>query len=500
MSTPAISARGITMRFGDAEVLSGVDVDIRQGSIHALIGENGAGKSTLGKVVGGYHQATAGALTVFGEPAGRWDPPAALDRGVAMMHQELQLVPHLTVAQNVFMGIEENRWGLLRRNEADRLDALMAQSGLHLDPHAVTESLPIADQQKIEILRALAREARVIVMDEPTSSLSKDEIDNLHRIMIKLREEGRSVIYVTHFLDHVLEVCDRVTVLRDGKLVKSGDIADETKQGLVSAMLGEHKSETLYPAKRPSTSDRVVLRVRGLRGKDVSVDALDIREGEILGLIGLVGSGRSEIARAIVGADPAVGEITLDGVPVPHSVRGAAEAGMVLVPEDRRAQGLVMTMPVRANISLPRLAAYSRAGVVGTRRERETARAFIERFGIRPAMIDGNVSHYSGGNQQKVLLAKWLDGDPKLVILDEPSRGVDVGARETIHATIADLAAAGTAILLISSEIEEVLGLAHRACIVDRGRIVQDIDPGAVGEAEVLAALFRHQSLEDATS
>jgi ribose transport system ATP-binding protein len=199
MSTPAISARGITMRFGDAEVLSGVDVDIRQGSIHALIGENGAGKSTLGKVVGGYHQATAGALTVFGEPAGRWDPPAALDRGVAMMHQELQLVPHLTVAQNVFMGIEENRWGLLRRNEADRLDALMAQSGLHLDPHAVTESLPIADQQKIEILRALAREARVIVMDEPTSSLSKDEIDNLHRIMIKLREEGRSVIYVTHF-------------------------------------------------------------------------------------------------------------------------------------------------------------------------------------------------------------------------------------------------------------------------------------------------------------
>ena len=498
MTEPAIQACGITVRFGDVEVLSKIDVDIARGSIHGLIGENGAGKSTLGKVLGGYYRASAGSLSVFGKPAGRWDPPKALARGVAIMHQELQLVPHLTVAQNVFMGIEKHRWGVLRRNEASRLQDLMDASGLHLNAQTWAVDLPIADQQKVEILRALAREAQVIVMDEPTSSLSKDEIDQLHKIMGLLRDEGRTIVYVTHFLDHVLEVCDQVTVLRDGNLVMTEAIADQTKQSLVGAMLGGDRTETYYPAKSENPDADIVLSVRNLVGVDVNVMALDIMAGEIVGLIGLVGSGRSEIARAIVGADKVTGVITLNGKTIVPSIRNATEAGMVMVPEDRRKQGLVMELPVSANVTLPHLRRYSRISVISARQECDATAKHIQKFSVRPDTINGDVSRYSGGNQQKVLLAKWLEGDPQVVILDEPTRGVDVGARETIHAAIAELAANGTAILLISSEIDEVLGLAHRAHLVDGGKIVQEIDPNTVVESEVLAALFQHQSLKGA--
>jgi ribose transport system ATP-binding protein len=498
MMGPAIQARGITVRFGDVEVLSGIDVDIAKGSIHGLIGENGAGKSTLGKVLGGYYRASVGTLSVFGKPSGRWDPPTALARGVAIMHQELQLVPHLTVAQNVFMGIEKHRWGVLQRNEARRLQDVMNDSGLHLNPHTLAIDLPIADQQKVEILRALAREAQVIVMDEPTSSLSKDEIDQLHKIMGRLRDEGRTVVYVTHFLDHVLEVCDQVTVLRDGNLVMTQAIADQTKQSLVGAMLGGDRTETHYPEKGEIPDADVVLSVRNLVGADVNVEALDIKAGEIVGLIGLVGSGRSEIARAIVGADQATGNVTLNGKTIVPSIRAATEAGMVMVPEDRRKQGLVMALPVSSNVTLPHLRRYARTGVISTMQESHATAGHIEKFSVRPASINGDISRYSGGNQQKILLAKWLEGDPQVVILDEPTRGVDVGARETIHAAIAELAANGTAVLLISSEIDEVLGLAHRAHLVDGGQIMQEIDPNTVVESEVLAALFQHQSLEGA--
>ena len=287
-----------------------------------------------------------------------------------------------------------------------------------------------------------------------------------------------------------------MTVLRDGQLVRTDAMDGLTKQDLVSAMLGGEKTETTFPAKVNPAATEVSLSVRDLRGDGVRVDTLEIMAGEIVGLIGLVGSGRSEIARAIVGADPATGQVTLSGAPVARGVRAATEAGMVLVPEDRRKQGLVMTLPVRANITLPHLQRFSRSGIMVGRQERRRARDLIERFNVRPAMVDGDVSRYSGGNQQKVLLAKWLEGDPKLVILDEPSRGVDVGARETIHQAIAALAATGTGVLVISSEIEEVLGLAHRAHLVDRGRIVEEIDPDTVTEADILAALFRHQSQE----
>lgn len=499
MNTGALlSLRGVGVRFGDVDVLSGVDLDIHPGEIHGLIGENGAGKSTLGKVIGGYYSATSGTIAVDGRIQERWDTPTALENGVAIMHQELQLVPALSVAQNVYLGLEENRFGVLRRSERARLQALMEDSGLHLEPDAPAASLTIAEQQKVEVLRALAREARVIVMDEPTASLSKAEVDQLHRIMRALKAEGRSVVYVTHFLNDILDVTDRVTVLRNGELVHTRETDAETKQTLVSAMLGGVKSETLYPPKSRDFCD-VLLAVRDLKSPNgADVGRLDIRAGEIVGFAGLVGAGRTEIARAIIGADPSTGTVEVAGRALTdRSIRAATEAGLVLVPEDRRGQGLVMTLPVRANISLPHLTRLSGGGVIDRSRERNLAQSLIDQFSVRPAIIDGDVSNYSGGNQQKVLIGRWLAGNPKVLILDEPSRGVDVGAREAIHAEIARLAQEGVAILVISSEIDEVLGLATRVLLVDRGRLVDEIDPDEVGEAEVLAALFTHQGIKD---
>ena len=497
----AISTEGLGVSFAGVSVLRGITLEIRAGEIHGLVGENGAGKSTLGKVLGGYYQATSGRMQVFGRPAIPWNPRAALERGVALMHQELQLVPALTVAQNVYLGIEEKSFGILHRTESARLSGLMSSSGFSLDPDAIVSTLPIADRQKIEILRALARNARVIVMDEPTSSLAKGEVAQLHQTMRALRADGRTVIYVSHFLDDILAVTDRVTVLRDGDHVVTAETASLTKGRIVAAMLGGGKTETPFPERKPATSGVPMLQVNGLSSATGVHDvSLTIHKGEIVGLIGLVGSGRSEIARAIIGADPSTGSVQLDGAEFENRTPyRATERGMVMVPEDRRKQGLVMALPVRANMTLPHLRRFSRLGLMRRRQESSKVRQWIDYFRVRPDNPEGDVASFSGGNQQKVLIGKWLIGEPRVVILDEPSRGVDVGARQRIHQAIADLAARGIAVLVISSEIEEVLGLAHRACLVDKGRIVEQIDPGQTDEAAVLAALFRHQSTPQAS-
>ena len=327
----------------------------------------------------------------------------------------------------------------------------MSVSGFSLDPAAITADLSIADQQKIEIMRALARNARVIVMDEPTSSLTADEAQRLHETMLRLKRSGATVIYVSHFLDDILEVCDRITVLRDGRLVRTADAADETKGSLVSAMLGGGRTEIPFPPKSPApapTGDPL-LAIDGLSAANgVSDVTMTVNAGEIVGLIGLVGSGRTEIARAIFGADPAsAGTVRLEGDPYGERTPAvSAERGMVMVPEDRRKQGLVMTLPVRANMTLPHLSHFTvGGGVIRTALEKTRVQSLIDYFRVTPAALDGEIPYYSGGNQQKVLLGKWLMRDPRIVILDEPSRGVDVGARQRIHEAIADLAAKGTA-------------------------------------------------------
>ena len=501
--TPCISLSGVSKSFSGVEVLRDVSIDFMPGEIHGLIGENGAGKSTVGKIVGGYYSRSSGDVAVFGERVAQWNPPLALARGVAMMHQELQLVPALSVAENVFLGIENSRAGFLVGDEARRLADIAAFAGFDLDPTASAGSLSIADQQKVEIMRALAREARVIVMDEPTSSLTHDEAERLHGVMRKLRDRGCTIIYVSHFLDHVLDVCDTVTIMRDGAVIRTSPAASETKASLIAAMIGRPAADVAYPPlpPEPDRTGTPLLSVRGLatatgvRGADIH-----IHPGEIVGLVGLVGSGRTEIARAIFGADPSVaGTVTVAGEPYPdRSPSASVERGLAMVPEDRRKQGLILTQAVRPNMTLPHLSAFAGFGLVRSGRERSEARRLIDYFGVQPGHVDGAIVNYSGGNQQKVVMGKWILGDPRIVILDEPSRGVDVGARRRIHEFIGETARRGAAILLISSEIEEVMGLAHRAYTVSGGRVTGAFVPAETTVDEVIWRLFHEQGADRA--
>ncbi|MDF2990929.1 MAG: sugar transporter, ATP-binding protein [Microbacterium sp.] len=489
-----IELRQISKRFGGTKALDAVDLDLRAGEVHALVGENGAGKSTLGKIVAGLYSPDSGELTVDGRPVGRWDTVRAQRAGVVMIAQELSLVPELTVEQNVFLGVESNTLGVMRRHVAQRFADLEAQADFRLPPKALVGDLRIADQQKVEIMRALAREARVIVMDEPTSSLTAHETERLHTLIRSLREQGRTIVYVSHFLDAVLDVSDRVTIMRDGVRVRTADAAHETKASIVQGMLGRELSVT-FPARRPrvESSVRPVLTVEGVSTTaGVQSASLEVRPGEIVGLLGLVGSGRSEIARAIAGADPITsGRVVFEGKERRRwNTRTAIEAGVVMVPEDRHAQGLVLERSVKENISLAFLGRFARLGVVNPRRERDNAQQLAEALSMRPPRINLEIGGLSGGNQQKALLAKWLIGDPSFVILDEPTRGVDIGAKATIYHLIADLADRGVGVLLISSEHEEVLALSTRAYTVTAGTIAGEVDPAALGVSDVLAHLF----------
>jgi ribose transport system ATP-binding protein len=493
-AAPVVSLRGVSKRFGGTQALADVDLDLHAGEVHALVGENGAGKSTLGKIVAGVYSPDLGELTVNGEPVGRWDPVRAQRAGVVMIAQELALVPRLTVEQNVFLGMEGARGGLLRRDLTSRFRELQQDADFALDPKAQVGDLRIADQQKVEILRALARDARVVVMDEPTSSLTGHEINQLHRLIGKLCEQGRSIVYVSHFLDSVLEVSHRITVMRDGVRVRTSTAGEETKQSMVQAMLGRELAVT-FPPRLPTVEESVepLLELRGVStAAGVEHADLVVRPGEIVGLLGLVGSGRSEIARAAAGIDRITeGTIRFGGRDqTAWNTRTAIAAGVAMVPEDRHAQGLILERSVRENIALAFLGRLSRFGVLSRRQERARATELATRLDMRPPRIDLPVGGLSGGNQQKALLGKWLLGEPALVIFDEPTRGVDIGAKATIYELIVELAARGAGVLLISSEHEEVLALATRACLVDRGTTAGVVDPSELGVEELLALLF----------
>lgn len=494
LSVPAVRLSGVVKRFGTTAVLHDIDLAFRPGEIHALIGENGAGKSTVGKIIGGYYTADNGTIDIFGERVGNWSPRQALQHGVAMIHQELQLVPARSVVENVFLGIERNAGGLLSGGEMERFRALDQKCGFGLDPAAIVGDLRIAERQKVEIMRAIARDARVIIMDEPTSSLTADEAERLHVVIKRLKADGATIVYVTHFLDHVLAHADRVTIMRDGAVVRTADIRQETKHSLVEAMLGE-PAEIAFPAipASPPPDIQPLLTVERL-STDTGLEdiSLVVRPGEIVGLIGLVGSGRTELARAVFGADRVTGgSIRIDGklYDRPSPARSVAH-GLVLVPEDRRKQGLVMTQRVRENMALPHLAAGSRLGFVREGLERTKVARLIRHFDVHPDSVDGAVVNYSGGNQQKVLLSKWVYTPPRMILLDEPSRGVDIGARRRIHEFIVEAAAGGAGVLLISSELEEVMALSHRGYLMSRGRIIGEIVPAATGIADVLSRLF----------
>ena len=488
-----VAANRLGKRFGATQALDDVSVDFQAGEVHALVGENGAGKSTLGKILAGVYRADKGSVEIDGEPVGRWDATRAQQRGIVLIAQELSLVAERSVAENVFLGREPRRFGVLTRGLEDRYAKLEDRCRFGLDPRARVGSLRIADQQKAEIMRALAREARVIVMDEPTSALTADEAAKLHNLIAWLREEGRTVIYVTHFLDAVLEHCDRVTVMRDGRVVRTAPCSEETKESLVEGMLGRSLDMT-FPDRPPAPPPaEPLLRLTDVhRGEAVRGVSLEVRPGEIVGLAGLVGSGRSEIARLVFGADaPDAGEVMVAGsVVTRNSPRRSVRDDVALIPEDRRAQGLVLARSVSENITLPHLHRFSRGGLLSRQRSRKVAAELIDRLNVQPPRLDGVVAGFSGGNQQKVLFAKWLVGDPRLIVLDEPTRGVDIGNKHRIYELIVDLARGGAAVLLISSELEEVMELSHRVYLIREGEVIGEVDPAGTTADDVLYRLF----------
>jgi ABC-type sugar transport system ATPase subunit len=487
-----VELRGVSKRFGGVQALREIELVIARGSIHGLVGENGAGKSTLGKILAGVYRPDDGELRVDGREVAYRSPRDALTDGIAIIAQEPTLVPHRSVQENVLLGVEH---GIVldERRAARRFAALVEASGIDLPGRTLVRTLRVADQQKVEILRALARDAKLVVMDEPTSALTTDEAERLFDLIRRLRDRGVTIIYVSHFLPEVLSLADTVTVLRDGKVVRTSPAGDETPERLVAAMLGR-ALDLAFPDKQPvPDSAPVVLSVRGLSRAPIVHDvSFEIRAGEIVGLAGLIGSGRSDVARAIFGADRATGGVVeVDGRPLEaRSPRAAIRHGVVMLPEDRKRQGLLMLRSIVDNVTLPHLGDVSKGGVLSMRAERRRTSELIASVDVRTRSNSALVNTLSGGNQQKVLFAKWLFRRPRVFIADEPTRGVDVGAKRAIYELIQSLAADGIAVLLISSEHEEILGLAHRVLVMRAGRVVAEFGEGQMSEDAVLHAAF----------
>ncbi len=492
-----VELRDISKSFGGTRALEGVSLTVGRGSIHALVGENGAGKSTLGKIIAGALAPDRGQLLLDGEPVRFHSPRDAIARGVILIAQELAIVSSLTVEQNVFLGVEPRQAGFQnRRGLRRKYTELAASVGFELDGDANAGSLRTADQQKVEILRALCRNAQLIVMDEPTAALSRPDVEALHKVIRQLARDGTTVVLVSHFLTEVLELADEVTILRDGRLVRTVPAAGQTEESLMAAMLGRSFDAT-FPAKHSAAADApVVLSVRDLVAPGVNGVSFDLRAGEILGLAGLVGAGRTEVARAIYRANrvsagtvsvagEGTGTVALTGTP-----RAVMRAGVAMIPESRKEQGLLLTRSVLENVSLANLTAVSTAGLVRPGPERRTARAVLTRVDVRGTGPGQVVSALSGGNQQKLLFGRSLLRDPRVLIADEPTRGVDVGAKRAIYELLASLTGGGLGVLLISSDVEEILGLAHRVLVMRGGRVVAELTGDEVTEAAILGAAF----------
>ncbi|MCZ2849912.1 sugar ABC transporter ATP-binding protein [Modestobacter sp. VKM Ac-2978] len=496
MSEIHVETRGVDKRFGGVHALRGVDVQIRRGEVHALIGENGAGKSTLGKIIAGTHRHDGGELIVDGHERHYRAPHDALRDGIAIIEQELALLPMRSVIENTFLGMEFAAGGVLQGARArQRFAELVEATGFDLDPDRPVGRLRLADQQKVEILRALARNASLIVMDEPSAALTPVEVDQLHAIIRELKARGTTVVIVSHFLQEVLSISDRITILRDGCLVRTTEASIETPERLVTSMLGHEQENVFSHSLAPAfdTGAPPILEVEGLTRDGIISDvSFSVRRGEIVGIAGLVGSGRTEVCRAIFGADPiSSGTVRLDGVPCRfRSPAAAIRAGIALLPESRKEFGLVMSRSVRENLGLAHLRRFARFGVLRSRVERRRAEELRDQMGVKCASIDVGVTTLSGGNQQKVVLGRWLVDMPRVLIVDEPTRGVDVGAKAAIYDIIRDLAAQGVAVVVVSSELEEILALTHRIVVMARGRAVTELETAKTSKDQILEAAF----------
>ena len=486
---PLFSMRGIRKSFPGVQALRGVDLDVHAGEVLALLGENGAGKSTLMKVLGGAHRADAGVLEMDGAEVSFGSPQEARAAGIAVIYQEFNLVPELTAAENIFLGQEATRAGFVARGEERRRAAdLFRRLGVAIDLDTPCSRLTTAQQQLVEIARALARDTRIIVMDEPTAALTAGEVSRLFEIIRDLQSRGIAVIYISHRLDEIFALADRVVVLRDGRNVGTRPLEGLSRTELIKMMVGRELADE-YP-RRTTTPGPVRLVVSGLcRGKAVRDVSFTVRAGEILAIAGLVGAGRTETLRLIFGADKRhAGDIILDGRLLDiRSPRDAIAAGIGLLTEDRKLQGLVLGQSVRENFALPNLGTLSRFGFVDGRREREAFGRHVDQLRIKVPHQDERARNLSGGNQQKVVLAKWLERDCEVLFFDEPTRGIDVGARHEIYLLMNDLAARGKAIVMVSSELPEVLGLADRILVMHEGRVTGEIASGpTVTQEEIM--------------
>ena len=472
-SEAGLVVRGVSKRFGATQALHSVDLEVRPGECVALLGENGAGKSTLSNIIAGVFPSDTGEMWWHGQPYAPTSPGDAIHAGIGLIHQEMRLLPDLSISENVFVGRLLMKGGRIDRAEMDRrAREQLHRLGLDVSPSRPVRTLRVAAQQQVEIAKALALDARLLILDEPTAALGAEETDHLFERVDALRQEGVSFIYVSHRLEEIARICDRVVVLRDGEWVASHETAQVPVRRLVEDMVGR-SIESVFPPLDPPR-EREVVKVSGLTAADGSyVDvSFTVREGEILGIAGIVGAGRTELVRAVAGADPvAAGTVEVDGRALkPGDVRDAIDAGVVLVPEDRKLQGVVLDMSIADNVALANLNRVAGpGGFISPRRVRDVASEAIRIMQVK-GRPEQPVRTLSGGNQQKVVIAKWLERRPQVVILDEPTRGIDIGARTAIYETIVNLAKRGMAVLIVSSELEEVLGLSHRVLVLARGR------------------------------
>jgi rhamnose transport system ATP-binding protein len=488
---PILALENVGKSFGAVQALRGVSLDLRGGEIHALAGENGAGKSTLVKILAGVHRPDEGTVLLDGRPREFRGPGDAQQAGVAVIYQEPTLFPDLSVAENIFMGRQPRAsFGRIDRRALRAETAkLFERLGVALDPDRPARGLSIADQQIVEIAKAISRDARVLIMDEPTAALSGNEVARLFTVSRTLQDQGCALLFISHRLEEIFEICQRVTTLRDGRYISTEMVDALTADDLVQRMVGR-ELDTLYP-KQETTPGETVLTVSRLTREGVFTDvSFEVRAGEIVALAGLVGAGRSEVARAIFGIDRydaggvQVGEVRLPG----GSPTAAMSAGLALVPEDRRQQGLVMDGSIERNIGLTQLSSLRRGPVISRKVERDRAADWAIRLQLKYARLSDTVGVLSGGNQQKVVLAKWLSTEPSVLIIDEPTRGIDVGTKAEVHRLLSELAGQGLAVLMISSDLPEVLGMADRVLVMHEGRLAAEIPRDEATEETVMAA------------
>jgi len=492
-SPPLLRMTHISKAFPGVLALKDIGLDLHRGEVLALLGENGAGKSTLIKILGGAHKPDVGEIFVDGRSQSIDNPLEAQRAGIGIIYQEFNLVPELTARENIFLGQEGGglRWLPIGAERA-RTRELFDRIGVPIDPESRCGDLSVAQQQVVEIAKALLTDARIIVMDEPSAALTLKEVDRLFAIIRELKSHGIGVIYISHRLDEIFEVADRVMVMRDGQHIDTRSIEESTREMMIELMVGRPLDDE-FP-KQAAMIGEARLRVRGLcRGTAVRDVSFSLRRGEIVGLTGLVGAGRTETARLIFGADRLDrGTIELDGVPVTlASPRAAIAAGICLLTEDRKLQGLVLGQTVRENFGLPNLKSFSRWGFLNQRRERLALQGYVESLQIKVTGLEQRVGTLSGGNQQKVVLAKWLERNADVIIFDEPTRGIDVGAKFEIYLLMNRLAAAGKAILMISSELPEVIGMSDRILVMHEGRIKGEItDVAATSQQAIMQLAF----------